>query len=134
MDLVILQEPLKELRLALKNGNLFNSGYLLGRYQGLSAIVEKVHFVHWKKLLEPGFFRAVESSGPWTVLGVFELGPTSARKKLLRQPLFTEKIYLSLSLDRKQEIKVQARRIQFNGRFSFVPLERLILEMEGKDE
>ncbi|MBC7363305.1 MAG: hypothetical protein H5U07_02025 [Candidatus Aminicenantes bacterium] len=134
MDLVILQEPLKELLLALKNNNLFNSGYLLGRYRGLSVIVEKVYFVHWKKLLEPAFFQAVEASGPWSVLGVFELGPTTERKKLLLHPLFTEKIYLSLSLDRKKEIKAQARKIQFNGHFSFIPLEHLIFEMEGKNE
>lgn len=134
MDLVILQEPFKELSLALRSGNLFNSGYLLGRRLGAALVVEKAHFVHWKKLLQPEFFQEVERLGRRSVLGVFELGPSSDRKKLLLQPLFTEKIYLSLVLDRKKEIKARAKMIQFEGRFSFVPLERLILEVEDKND
>jgi len=129
-----LLEPREELTLALKNGHHLNSGYLLGRRLGLSLIVEKVLFVPWKTLLKPSFFQEVEASGRWSVLGVFELGRTSTSKKLLLQPLFTEKIYLSLSLDRKKEIKVRARMIQFNGRFSLAQFERLILEVEGKHD
>ncbi len=132
MDLVILQEPLEELNLALRGGNLFNTGYLLGRRFGQSMIVDRIYFVHWKKLLEPEFFHEVEVRSNRSVLGVFEIGPASTRKKLLLQPLFTEKIHLQLSLDRKGEIKARARMVSFDGRFSFVPLERLIIETEEK--
>lgn len=132
MNLVILQEPLEELNLALRSGNLFNSGYLLGRRLGQSLIADRVYFVHWKKLLEPEFFLEVESSTGRSVLGVFETGKASTRKKMLLQPLFTEKIHLQLSLDRKGEIKARARMISFDGRFSFMPIERLIIETEEK--
>lgn len=132
MELVILQEARKELQLRACSARPAQ-GYLLGRQTGPGLFVEKVMPLAWSELLEPETFFRVEQNQGLAVLGVFSLNSRPDCHKRLLRPLFSGKIFLSLTLGPRGEIKPRARMIEFDRKFFFQPLRRIILEMEAED-
>lgn len=129
---MILQEARKELLLRAGSGRPAQ-GYLLGRQTGPGLFVEKVMPLTWNELLKPETLVLVERNQGLDVLGVFSLvARPDSRRKLLR-PLFAGKVFLSITVNSRGEIKPRARLIEFNRQFCFKPLSRIILEVETED-
>lgn len=132
MELIILQEARKELQLRACSARPVQ-GYLLGRQTGPGLFVEKVMPLAWKELLKPETLVLVEQNQGLEVLGVFSLNSSPESQKRLLRPLFSGKIFLSLSLGPRGEIKPRARVVEYDRQFFFQPLSRIILEVEAED-
>lgn len=130
--MVILQEARKELQLRARSARPAQ-GYLLGRQTGPGLFVEKVMPLTWNELLKPETLVMVESNQGLEVLGVFSLvARPDSRRKLLR-PLFAGKVFLSITVNSRGEIKPRAGVIEFDRKFFLQPLSRIILEVEAED-
>lgn len=137
MELIFLKEPLQDLLLLAVSGGPareITSGYLLGQKLNESFFVHKILPLSWSDLLNPEIFLQVEKKQPWEILGIFTFSSLNSKKKELQQPLFCEKLFLALKIDRKGEIKARAHLLQFAGRFLFVPVKRIILELEETND
>lgn len=132
MELIILQEARKELLLRACSGRQAQ-GYLLGRQTGPGLFVEKIMPLTWSELLKPETFFRVEQNQDLAVLGVFSLNSRPDSQKRLLRPLFSGKVFLSVTVGSRGEIKPRARIIEFDRKFFFQPLSRIILEMEAED-
>lgn len=108
-------------------------GYLLGRQTGPGLFVEKIMPLTWSELLKPETFFSVEQNQDLAVLGVFSLNSRPDSQKRLLRPLFSGKVFLSVTVDSRGEFKPRARIIEFDRKFYFQPLSRIILEMEAED-
>jgi hypothetical protein len=136
MEIILLKEPLKDVFLLsrARRPPLHKAcGYLLGRKMNKTLFVEKIFPLPWKDLLNPETFFRLEKSHRLRILGVFSAGHPARKKKILH-PLFCEKVFLSLKPDRKGEIRITACQVQFDRQFYFVPLERIILELEEEND
>jgi len=135
MEIILLKEPLKDV-FFLSRGRRPSlnevCGYLLGRKSNKTFFVEKIFALPWKDLLNPETFLRLEKNQRRRILGVFGAGHPARKNKLLH-PLFCEKVFLSFKTDRKGELRIKAYLIQFDRRFYFVPLERVILELEEEN-
>jgi hypothetical protein len=137
MEITVLKESLQDLFLLASPGQpTLNKagGYLLGRKMNQTFFVEKIYVLPWKELFNPKTFFNVEKSQRLEILGVFSFDPSTSKKKNLQHPLFCEKVFLALKPDRRGEIKAKAQLVQFDRRFSFVPLDRIILELEEEND
>jgi len=132
MELVILQEARKELLLRACSARPVQ-GYLLGRQTGPGLFVEKVMPLAWNELLKPETLVLVEQNQGLEVLGVFSLNSSPESQKRLLRPLFSGKIFLSLTLGPRGEIKPRARVVEYDRQFFFQPLGRIIMEVEAED-
>lgn len=132
MELVILQEARKELQLRACSARPVQ-GYLLGRQTGPGLFVEKVMPLAWNELLKPETLVLVEQNQGLEVLGVFSLNSRPESQKRLLRPLFSGKIFLSLTLGPRGEIKPRARVVEYDRQFFFQPLGRIIMEVEAED-
>lgn len=130
--MVILQEARKELQLRARSARPAQ-GYLLGRQTGPGLFVEKVMPLTWNELLKPETLVMVESNQGLEVLGVFSLNSRPESRKRLFRPLFSGKIFLSLTTRPRGEIKPRAGVIEFDRKFFLQPLSRIILEVEAED-
>ncbi|HEK85415.1 MAG: hypothetical protein ACPLZD_06070 [Candidatus Saccharicenans sp.] len=137
MELIILKEAWSDLWLLTKSKTANRGrdcGYLLGRKMTQAYIVQKVCLYPWEDLLQPDFFLKVEKEQKLKILGIFCLKPTTAKKKEFGQPLFGEKIFLSLGTDYQDETKIEAWTLHFDGRFFLEKVQRISLEMEANGE
>ncbi len=130
--MIILQEARKELLLRACPGRQAQ-GYLLGRQTGPGLFVEKIMPLAWSELLKPETFFRVEQNQHLAVLGVFSLNPSPRSRRRLLQPLFSGKVFLSITVSSRGQVKPRARIIEFDRKFYFQPLRRIILEMEAED-
>lgn len=133
MELIILQEARKELLLRACSGRPAQ-GYLMGRQTGPGLFVERVICLSWPELLKAETFFRVEQNQGLDILGVFSLDSSPATTKRVLRPLLAGKVFLSVAVGSRGEIKPRARMIEFDRKFCFRPLRRIILEMEDPDD
>ena len=133
MELIILRDARKELLLRACSGRPAQ-GYLLGRQTGPGLFVEKVICLSWPELLKAETFFRVEQNQGLEIMGVFSLDSRPGNRKKLLRPLFTGKVFLSLTVGPRGEIKLRGQRVEFDRKFCFQPLSRIILEMETSDD
>jgi hypothetical protein len=133
MEVIILKEALKELFLRSSSGGQVQ-GYLLGRRTGPGLFVERIFVLSWRQLTNPESFFQVEKNQGREILGVFSLNSKPKDQKEFLNPLFYEKIFLKINASTKPELKPEAYLVNFDRRFFFEPLGRIIMEMEVADD
>jgi hypothetical protein len=137
MDLIILNQPWEDLLFLAHasqapSANL--SGFLFGRKLVQAYLVQKIAVIPRSRLFRPETIAGAERQQRLQVLGLFNFGQEAQLKKRVQQPLFCEKVILSIKTARPAGLRFQSRIVRFNGRFYLARPDRLLIEMEeGND-
>jgi len=137
MDLIILHQPWEDLLLLAHSRQVPSaglSGFLFGRKLVQAYLVQKVAVIPRSRLFWPETLVIMERQQQLQVLGLFNFGREVRLSRHLQQPLFCEKVILSIKTARPAGLRFQSRIVRFNGRFYLARPDRLLIEMEeGND-
>ncbi|MDD8020558.1 MAG: hypothetical protein PHU81_05140 [Acidobacteriota bacterium] len=136
MDVTILREPWKDLLLLAYSSRLPSkklAGFLLGRKLVQTYLVQKIFVLPGEQVFTPKLFTETEIKERLQVLGLFHFGRPAGLKKNIKQPLFCEKIILSMETKKPAGLKIYCRLVSFDRSFYFIRPDRLLVEMEEEN-